>query len=735
MLLFSVFLLLGMIIQEFLQVPADRSTPMNLPRISGPITIDGHVDEPAWDEIDPLPLTSYEPVAGRPPSEATEIRIAYDDNYIYASIRAFDSEPDGIRINTLYRDRLSGDDVFHILLDTYNDNESAVGFTVTPSGAKRDATISNDGEGPNALNADFSTYWDVATHVDHRGWFAEVRIPFSSIGFQDNDGRVVMGLYVQRGISRKNERVTFPQVPAHIPRAFFRPSLAQRVVFDGIYSRRPLHITPYLTGGFGQEYLMNQNQTGYFRDDSRELDAGFDIKYGISSNLTLDLTFNTDFAQVEADDQQVNLTRFDLFFPEKRQFFQERSGVFEFNTGGNGRLFHSRRIGLTETGDQVRILGGGRLTGRVGSWDVGILNMQTDEFGNNPMENYSVLRLRRGFINPYSYAGIMGTSNVNADGNYNISYGIDGSVRLRDDDYLSWAWAQSVDEETLDMSFFDVSRFRVGWERRSRQGFAWQSNISRSGTAYNPGIGFVPRLDYFRIGQSINYGWMPGQESSLHFHSLELDGAVFWSTSTGQVESAEIGPQWSATTKPGDQIQLGLIWHYEDIRAPFPLLGRTVVPTGEYRFVRWNASYQISSSRQLRTRIEADAGTFYGGWHLATALSPSWNLSRHLELEASWLYNLVDLPHEEERFAAHIGQLRIRTALNTQLSTSGFIQMNTSANIISANIRFRYNFRDGNDFWIVFNEGINTDRHRMIPTLPRTNARALLVKYTYTFHR
>ena len=177
------------------------------------------------------------------------------------------------------------------------------------------------------------------------------------------------------------------------------------MVFEGIYSSRPVHLSPYLLGGFDQIHSLNADETGYTRVDDTTLDAGFDVKYGITNNLTLDLTVNTDFAQVEADDQQINRTRFNLFFPEKRQFFQERSGIFEFNTGENGRLFHSRRIGLSETGEQLRIIGGGRLTGKVGSWDIGLLNMQTGRYEDIDTENFGVLRLRREVINPYSFAG------------------------------------------------------------------------------------------------------------------------------------------------------------------------------------------------------------------------------------------------------------------------------------------------------------------------------------------
>ncbi len=722
----------GLLLQVSFQTQPDL---LVLPRINGEITIDGFVDEPAWDDIIPVPLVSYDPVSGLPPSEPTEIRIGYDDHYIYASIRAYDSDPSGIRANTLYRDRLSGDDVFHILLDTYNDNESAMAFTITPTGAKRDATVSNDGEGPRALNADFTTFWDVATQITEEGWFAEVRIPFSSLGFQDDNGRVVMGLFFQRGISRKNERVTFPEVPANISRPFFKPSLGQRVVFDGIYSSRPLHITPFILGGLEQNNRLNENGSAFNRDDNTTLEAGFDIKYGITNNLTIDVTVNTDFAQVEADDQQVNLTRFNLFFPEKRQFFQERSGIFEFNTGQNGRLFNSRRIGLTRAGDPVRILAGGRLTGRIGSWDIGMLNMQTARHNDIDTENFGVLRLRREVINTYSFAGAMATSRMSADGYYNIGLGLDGNIRFRGNDYLSYIWAHTFDEQIESDSFFDSSKIRINVERRSRRGFSYLSTLGYSGQTYNPGVGFVPRGNYYMAEQSLNYGWIPSSNSPLLWHSFGVDGTAYWNAATNRVETFEAGPSWSATTKPGASISAALTYFYEDVPFDFLLLGSTVIPEGSYEFLRGNISYQMTASRLFRTRFEVDAGTFYDGKRITSSVGPTWNISKHLELEALYLYNLLDSGTAEDWFSVHVGRLRVRTALNTQLSTNAFIQFNSAADIVSANVRFRYNFRDGNDFWIVFNEGWNTDRNRFQPMLPLTNTRTLLVKYTHTFHR
>ena len=211
-----------------------------------------------------------------------------------------------------------------------------------------------------------------------------------------------MGITLQRKVARKTERLVYPPVPSIANWAFLKPSLAQKIVLEGIHPQKPLYITPYGLSGLGQTFDLNEAGTSYPLENDAKGELGVDLKYGLTNNLTLDLSLNTDFAQVEADDQQVNLTRFSLFFPEKRQFFQERAGVFDFRTGGLSRLFHSRRIGLNDDGEPVRLLGGARLVGRAGRWDVGLLDMQTADSEALPSENFGVLRVRRQVFNAYS---------------------------------------------------------------------------------------------------------------------------------------------------------------------------------------------------------------------------------------------------------------------------------------------------------------------------------------------
>jgi hypothetical protein len=201
------------------------------------------------------------------------------------------------------------------------------------------------------------------------------------------------------------------------------------------------------------------------------------------------------------------------------------------------------------------------------------------------------------------------------------------------------------------------------------------------------------------------------------------------------IETGTVGSRWDANTKLGHSLYAGLSWQYEDIPAAFPILNHTVVDSGRYKFMHSVIGYKMASSRLLRTQLEAAVGTFYDGWRITLDVSPSWNVSKHLEVQLSWLYNLVKVPRSYGWFDAHVTQLKLNTAVNTHLSTNAFIQLNTSGNIISTNIRFRYNFRDGNDLWIVLNEGTNIQLHEYNPILPRSASRTLLLKYTHTFQR
>ncbi|MFQ6675213.1 MAG: DUF5916 domain-containing protein [Fidelibacterota bacterium] len=717
---------------------------MTLPRVNGPISLDGFSREPAWESVDPLKVVMHQPTFGLEPSEPTEILVAYDDDYLYVAGRLYDSDPQGIQEGGMNRDNMSpSNDWFGIILDTFNDNENGLGFFTTPAGIRLDAAVFNDAQGEFPLNVSWNTFWDVAVAKSDKGWFAEIRIPFSSLRFQDTEGEVIMGLTVWRYIARKFETVTFPAIS---PRwgfwSLWKPSLAQRVQLEGVYSRNPVYITPYALGGAGLSSRLNPEETDWITEQNPVRDMGLDVKYGLSSNLTLDITLNTDFAQVEADDEQVNLTRFSLFFPEKRLFFQERSSIFDFSLGGPNRLFYSRRIGLSDYG-LVPILGGLRLVGRIGGWDIGAMDMQTaastfsvasDSTVSLASENFGVLRLRRRVFNAYSYAGAMFTSRIGADGHRNLAYALDGIFRLFRDDYLTLNWAQTADtEDGGNTSGLETARLRVNWERRTKEGMGYDLSLSRQGKDYNPGMGFVPRTNYTLLRNEISYGWFPGEHSPLFSHSLSVVGWLFLNGSSGTLETAELGPRWQTTTKSGVFTGLGLNLLYESIPDTFDLGTGAVVPPGTYRFAGVNAFYQTPFGGLFRVETYLDAGTFYDGRRLSVRAVPTWIMSRFLELGGSLEFNRVGFPRRNQRFDSNIVRLRLKATFTNALSVFTFVQYNSATDAVIFNGRFRFNPREGTDLYIVYNEGINTNRYRIDPALPFTESRTVLVKYSTTF--
>lgn len=705
-----------------------------LPQHKGKIQLDGMSDEPAWQEIAPLLLTMHTPSFGKSPSERSEIRIAYDQHYLYAAGRFYDADPSGVHGNLMRRDEWSGsDDEFAVILDTYNDNQNAVVFVTSPAGKRTDVNIFNDAVPKSGVPWDVSwnTFWDVEVVRNHEGWFAEMRIPFSSLRFQEQNGKVVMGLIVWRWIARKNETDIYPAIPPNWPNAFLKPSLAQRVALEGINRRNPVYLTPYILGGFGHVFELDHRQTVFQRINNTNREAGMDLKYRLTSNLALDVTVNTDFAQVEADDQRINLTRFSLFFPEKRQFFLERPGIFSFNTGGFSRLFYSRRLGLSSDGKPIRIYGGARMVGRLGNWDIGALDMQTARTAESPTENLGVLRVRRSVLNDFSNVGGMITSRVRADGKYNLAYGLDSELRLFGEDFLYLQWAQTFDDSTR-VELLQRTLLRLSWERNSTEGPGYKIEWIRSGKKYDPGLGFIERSDFTFLSAPISYGWTPKESSVFQKHKFALENFVYLRHADESIESAEVGPTWNGDTKSGEFFRAGIKMMYEDLLTPLALSSDAVIPSGHYMFYNLNASYN-AWGKIFYTGVTLDAGSFHDGSRFTLGLTPSWQVSRFLEVTGFLQFNRIRFPNRDQRFDGKIARLRAEVALTPGLTLSNFVQWNSEADVVSVNVRFRYNVREGNDLYLVYNEGLNTERSRAQPALPLSNTRAILTKYTHTF--
>ena len=718
------------------------SDPMPLTRLSGPIVLDGVIDEPAWQQVPPLPMTVYTPTYQGPFTERTEILVAYDDDYLYMAGRLYDSDPAGVRANTLYRDQYSGDDVLAIVIDSYNDNETALWFATSPPGVRSDRSVANDAQfgggvpfGPGGpVNSDWNTFWDVATVQNDEGWFAEMRIPFSSLRFQDVDGHVVMGIITYRFIARKNERHVFPSIPPNWGMGFAKPSQARRVSLEGVRSQKPVYFTPYALGGVSRVAELNGAQTAYASDNDVTNEVGLDVKYSVTSNLVLDLTANTDFAQVEADSQQLNLTRFSLFFPEKRQFFQERGSIFEFSTGGLSRLFHSRQIGLNE-GEPVRLLGGARLVGRIGKTDLGFLNMQTASTATFDAENFGVIRVRRQVFNRFSNVGGIATTRIGGGGSYNVAVGADALIRPFGDEYVTVKWAETFEDgRPGGTGLLDASRVVARWERRNEDGFSYNADFIRSGADYNPGVGFAIRQDFTFGGGTLQYKRFQGSQSPFRSIEVQNVGDVYVSNADRRVESASIQPSVRFEMKTGANINIQVKNSYESVREAFQLSGGPEIPIGDYWFHEGQVRLESPRGGLFRPNATMAAGTFYDGWRVFLQGGAAWNPSLHLELGGNYQLNVIRFSDRNESLNAHVVAFRIQTALDVHLSFSTLLQYNSTADDVDLNSRLRYNFREGNDLWLVYNEGFNTDRDGLTgPRRPFSQRRTLMVKYTHTF--
>jgi len=682
------------------------------------------------------------PTFGGPPSERTEIRLAHDDNYLFVSGRLYMSDISKLRCPSKKRDYFEANtDWFGILLDTFNDNENALAFWTTPTGLRWDGAVFGDAvpvrpEEP-PVNISWNTFWDVAAVQTAAGWFVEMRIPFSSLRFQDRDGRVVMGLSAFRYIACSAELAIYPAIePKWGEWGAWKPSQAHDVVFENVHARRPLYIVPYFLGGAGHTTELNDDETAYITDRRPEVEAGLDVKFGLTSNLTADLTLNTDFAQVEADDQVVNLTRFSLFFPEKRLFFQERSSAFSFPMGGNTNLFYSRRIGLYEE-RTVRLYGGGRVVGRLGRWDLGFLDLQTAPLPEEdlPAENFGVLRMRRQVLNPNSYVGGIVTSRLGKDGSFNTAYGLDGIFRLSESDYLSLAWAETFQNGRANKPLsLDPARVIVNWERRTTKGLGFYLAAARTGVDFDPGVGFLEREDISSARFNFLYGWLPGEKSWLQSHRVTAEGYVIFRNEDGALESAQWGPGWTFSAKSGMVGVLSLNIYRERVWEEFSFEeGADVVP-GNYTFYGLESMLQTPPGGRLSAMVFCDAGSFYDGRRVSVAARPIWGLSADLSLSAYYQFNWIDFSKHGQELAMHIARLQALATLSTKFSASAFVQYNSAAHVVVVNARVRYNPREGNDIYLVYNDTLNGDRFREVPHLPRSSGRALMLKVSYTFN-
>jgi len=692
-------------------------------RLSSPIVFDGRPFEEEWTGKDYNKMVMFKPNFGIEPTEESEILITYDDDYLWIGARLFMKDATQIATTSRKRDdQPRSPDHFAILIDGYNHKENGYVFMTNPEGTRIDISVANDAANFSAINITWNTFWDVETSRDDNGWYVEMRIPFSSLRFTSENNVIRMGVIMKRCFSSNAEIDTYPALdPKYGSIPFLKPSLASIIEIENVEPSNPVYISPYLIGGFSRDWTLNTEETQYIHKDNPDFNAGIDMKYNFKSNLTLDLTVNTDFAQVEADDQQVNLTRYSLFFPEKRMFFQERSDIFSYSLGGNSNLFYSRRIGLSPSGEPIRIYGGARLVGKIGRWDLGIMDMQTEKNPEIPAENMGVVRLRRQVINPNSYIGGIFSSRLGMNGSQNFAYGLDGIFRLFGVDYLEVKAAQTYDSE-IDNSINTKEPVFASatWERRSARGLAYNLGYFYTGKDFKPGIGFVTRGGQQGLSGKLLYGWFPGIESKIYSTTIAIAANRYTRLEDGKLETTSVTPSIKVQLKSNFVGELAADYQEEGVLYSFPISDSVRIMPGFYTFTELNIGLQTPSSKPFYVTLNINTGKFYHGNRHGFTFSPVIDLSRSIQLSGSYQYNKILVPEQVKPLNIHLARVKLVYMLNTKLSLSAYMQYTNSYNNLVSNLRIRYNPREGNDFYLVFNDYrgvINDDLELDLPDL------------------
>ena len=702
-------------------------------KINSKIIIDGVVNESAWESAKPLDITQKVPNAGAPPTQKTEIRIVYDNEYLYLSGRMYDNEPNKINANSKKRDDFTENTEWcGLLIDSYNDRENALTFAVTPTGSKFDMALSGDITGPNAFNLSWNSYWDAASTQNELGWFAEIRIPFSSLPFEVKNDKVIMGITAWRYLARNDETDIYP--PRDLSTgSTFRPSLTQRFSFEGIENKNPIHITPYVLGGFERINNLSESSQEYKANENFKKEIGIDSKIGLGSNATLDLSANTDFAQVEVDNQQINLTRSNIFFPEKRLFFQERASLFNFNFGLSDKLFHSRRIGIVD-GKQTRIYGGARIIGKFGKWEFGGLTMQTASQGELESENFGVIRIRKNIINENSTIGLIATNRADFKNTYNRVFGFDATVRVFKENYISFKWAQNFTDQDETINDLKPSKYFVEISKRSQKGFTYTANYGKAGKDYNPGIGFESREDFSQLNSNIAYNIFPSHTSKISQYGPYVNGSYIWNNATKNLESRNLNFGFQLLSKLGWTYNLYLNMDKELLSNTLNLPGTIEINAGNYNFNSIYGSISSSSAKKIAYSVSAGTGNFYDGKKTTITISPFINISSDFSIQGSYEYNRLKFPSKNKVETIQLSSINMLYTLSTKLTISSLIQHNNLSKTFLGSLRLRYNPKEGNDFYLVFNGDINQDKNRLAPRLPVSNAQTIFLKYSHTFH-
>lgn len=674
--------------------------------------MEGLYSESAWDGTIPVAnFTQSEPIEGNQPTERTEVKLVYDARALYISVACFMSSPENIIANEMSRDFESfAEDNFMVILDTHHDKRNGFLFVINPNGARYDALVTDEG---NSVNSDWNGVWDVHTSITWQGWFAVLEIPFSTLRFTEGPDQV-WGINFARLIRSKREQLYWQGYLRN--QGINKLSHAGLLLGIGNVTRgTSLEIKPYVLGGLQQE----MPPIGDTRTTLTKI--GFDAKWPVSPTLTLDVTANTDFAQVESDRAQINLTRFPLYFPEKRDFFLEGSGVFDFNFGASPRPFYSRRIGIAN-GEQIPIIAGGRLVGRAGPYNIGLLDMQTGEQGDEPSTNYSVARVKRDILG-HSYFGILAT-NKQSVGRHNILFGADMDLRFSNilgDNNLEIGGAVAGTETSGMRGQSLAYRFFIDYPNDLVDHFIGIRSIQ---AAFNPEMGFVSRYGK-QISWALELSPRPGVLGirSLEFIPVEME---YYLDVNNIPESANwlwrpLGVHWES----GEDFEFNILRNFDRLSQEFEITEGITIPQGEYHFTRYELQAATSASRVLSGYLSYSWGDFYTGDRSVWSADVILKTGPHLSISGNLTRN--DIRLTDGSFETLETGGRIRYAFSTLLDATLFGQWNNGDRELNFNFRLHWIPEIGSDVYLVYNHLFDTE------VRVRTARTTILAKFAYRF--
>ena len=689
------------------------------------VTLDGALDEEIWRiGVPAADFVQAEPHEGQPATEPTEVRVAFDRDALYIGVLCRDASSSGIIVNDIRKDFTPGEqDSFEVILDTFADRRNGYVFAINALGAKSDAQIANEGR---EVNTSWDAVWTVATRTGADGWSAEIRIPFKTLRFEGGGGRV-WGVNFSRRIRRKNEIDYWSPVPRvyNLYRASLDGTLAG---LPDASQGRNLRIKPFLSAHTTREAAA--------ADFSRAAGAGLDVKYGVTPALALDVTVKPDFAQAEADEQQVNLTQFSLYYPEKREFFLENSGTFYFgdipreSRLGNARfappeeemlLFFSRRIGLTDAGQAIPLLAGGRLTGRVGPYGVGLMTIQTKSIDGRAADNYTVVRGRRNVLRNSDVGAIfLSRQSADSSADRNRVAGVDANFRflgaLSFNGFATRSATPGVD----------------GGEMAAKGSATWNANFLHTqysfltvGDNFRDDVGFVRRKGIRK--HFVDFGVRPRPERLRKYGIREVHPHTRYNIYTDQSNVKVSHTNHVAIAlffESGGYVELQWNPRFERIVAPFKVRPDQSFAAGGYGWNEYALELETNHSRKVSGSALLTTGGFWTGTQKSAKVGIIIRPSYHLTLDTALQRNDISLPFPMHAFATTLVASRIGYAFNTRTFFDTLLQYNTDLKQFSANLRFDLIHRPLSDLFVVYNEQRYTSQDV-------TSGRGLIVKYTH----